>query len=78
VGNDDIRHDDDFTFRGAPTVFLPSFFAAKKRRRRALNTHLRKGNIKTAQKSVAVLTATNRLPLKTYTLFPSFLYLKNH
>jgi len=30
VGNDDIRHSDDYTACGPPAVFLLRFFAAKK------------------------------------------------
>ena len=57
MGDVDIRYNDDYTFHGAPAVFLPSFFSAKKRRRHGLYSQLTGQSNITAKTSVAVLTA---------------------
>jgi hypothetical protein len=63
VEYDDIRHNDNCTFCGVPMVFA-YFFPQKSEKRGKDKYKCIKAN-NTAKTSVAVFTATNRLPLRT-------------
>ena len=54
--NDDIRHNDGFTFHGAPALFCILFLRKKSMRRGMYSALTRQSNI-TSQTSVAALAA---------------------